>query len=53
VVGVAPLPSDSTPRSHGMWTLFLGLFLLVVILAGIAALFYGFDTAWAHLASPP
>jgi putative membrane protein len=53
VVGVAPLPSDSTPRYHGMWTLFLGLFLLVVILAGIAALFYGFDTAWAHLASPP
>jgi preprotein translocase subunit SecE len=29
------------------------LFLVVVILAGIAALFYGFDTAWAHLAAPP
>jgi putative membrane protein len=51
--GVEPLPSDPTPRYPMMWNLMLGTFLLVVVLAGIAALFYGFDTAWAHLASPP
>ncbi len=51
--GADPLPSDPAPRYPKMWTALLGLFLLVVVLAGIAALFYGFDTAWAHLASPP
>jgi putative membrane protein len=53
VPGVDPLPSGPTPRYPKMWTVLLGLFMVVVILAGIAALFYGFDTAWAHLASPP
>jgi putative membrane protein len=53
VPGVDPLPSDPTPRYPKMWTLLLALFLAVVVLAGIAALFYGFDTAWAHLANPP
>jgi putative membrane protein len=53
VPGVDPLPSDPTPRYPRMWTIFLGGFLLLVVLAGIAALFYGFDTAWAHLAAPP
>jgi putative membrane protein len=51
--GADPLPTDPTPRYPMMWNLFLGLFLAVVILAGIAALFYGFDSAWAHLANPP
>ncbi len=53
VPGADPLPTDPTPRYPKMWTLFLGLFLLVVVLAGIAALAYGFSSAWAHLASPP
>ncbi|MGI0070600.1 MAG: DUF981 family protein [Thermoplasmata archaeon] len=53
VPGADPLPSDPTPRYPKLWTSLLGLFLLLVVLAGIAALFYGFDTAWAHLASPP
>jgi putative membrane protein len=53
VPGVDPMPSDPIPRYPKMWTLFLGLFLAMVVLAGIAALFYGFDTAWAHLGSPP
>ncbi|MGA8542033.1 MAG: DUF981 family protein [Thermoplasmata archaeon] len=53
VPGADPLPSDPTPRYPLMWNLFLGLFLLMVVLAGVAALFYGFDSAWAHLASPP
>jgi putative membrane protein len=51
--GADPMPSDPTPRYPMMWTGLLGLFLLVVVLAGVAALFYGFDTAWAHLAAPP
>jgi uncharacterized membrane protein len=50
---VAPIPSDPTPRYPMMWNLLLGGFLLLVVLAGVAALFYGFDTAWAHLANPP
>src|SRR5580658_7266421 len=53
VPGLDPLPTDLTPRYPWMWNLFLGLFLVVVLLAGIAALFYGFDSAWAHLAAPP
>jgi putative membrane protein len=53
VPGVDPMPSDPVPRYPRMWTVFLGGFLLLVVLAGIAALFYGFDTAWAHLAAPP
>lgn len=53
VPGADPLPSEALPSYPRMWTLLLGLFLLVLILAGIAALFYGFDTAWAHLAAPP
>jgi uncharacterized membrane protein len=48
-----PLASAPTPRYPAAWNLALGLFLLVIVLAGIAALFYGFNTAWAHLASPP
>jgi uncharacterized membrane protein len=53
VPSAAPLPSDPTPAYPRMWTVFLGGFLLLVVLAGVAALFYGFDTAWAHLAAPP
>jgi putative membrane protein len=51
--GVDPLPTDPTPRYPIMWNVLLGAFLLLVVLAGVAALFYGFDSAWAHLASPP
>jgi len=53
VPNVDPLPTDPKPRYPLMWTLLIALFLIVVLLAGIAALFYGFDTAWAHLAAPP
>lgn len=53
VPGADPLPSDPKPRYPAMWTILLGLFMLVVVLAGVAALIYGFNTAWAHLGSPP
>ncbi len=48
-----PLPSTATPRYPWLWRLLLGLFLLALILAGIAAVAYGVAAAWAHLASPP
>jgi len=53
VPGADPLPSDPTPRYPMMWNLLLGAFLTLVVLAGIVALFYGFNAAWAHLAAPP
>jgi preprotein translocase subunit SecE len=36
-----------------LWSAVAALFLIVVVLAGIAAIFYGYDSAWKHLASPP
>jgi uncharacterized membrane protein len=51
--GVDPIPTAETPEYPWIWWIFIGLFLGVILLAGIAALFYGFDSAWAHLASPP
>jgi len=36
-----------------MWMVLLGLFLLIVVLAGVAAVIYGFTSVWAHLGSPP
>jgi uncharacterized membrane protein len=53
VPGADPLPVEDVSKYPMVWNLFAGLFLLVVVLAGIAALFYGFDAAWAHLAAPP
>jgi uncharacterized membrane protein len=53
IPGADPLPADAVAKYSMGWNLLLGLFLLVVVLAGIAALFYGFDAAWAHLAAPP
>jgi len=51
----SPLASEAKPRPQyrWMWTGLLGFFLLVVVLAGIAAVWYGFDIGWAHLAAPP
>jgi putative membrane protein len=48
-----PFPAGPVAQYPRVWSVFLGLFLLVVVLAGVAALFYGFDSAWAHLAAPP
>ena len=53
VPGADPLPSPPTPNYPWIWRILLGLFLLAVILAGLAAVFYGIDAAWGHLASPP
>ena len=53
--GAAPISSDPTPRPQFrmMWNFLIGFFLLVTALAAIAAIWYGFDIAWAHLAAPP
>ncbi|HTW40530.1 MAG TPA: DUF981 family protein [Thermoplasmata archaeon] len=48
-----PMPSDPTPKYPWMWRVFLGGFLLLVLLAGVAALYYGYNTAWGHLGAPP
>lgn len=53
VPGADPLPSSPTPDYPWIWRILLGLFMAVVILAGVAAVLYGIDAAWAHLASPP
>jgi uncharacterized membrane protein len=51
----SPLASDPTPRPQyrWMWIILIGIFLGVAVLAGIAAVWYGFDIGWAHLAAPP
>ncbi|HTT73233.1 MAG TPA: DUF981 family protein [Thermoplasmata archaeon] len=50
---VQPLPSGPKPDNPRMWMVLLGLFLLIVVLAGVAAVIYGFTSVWAHLGSPP
>lgn len=53
--GAAGDPSSTaTPSSIPMlWRIPLGLFLAMAVVAGIAALVLGFDTAWSHLAKAP
>ncbi|MGA7924315.1 MAG: DUF981 family protein [Thermoplasmata archaeon] len=53
VPGTDPLPSPPTPNYPWLWKVLLGLFMLAVILAGVAAVLYGIDIVWSHLASPP
>ena len=45
----APLASSTTPAFPRMWTVLIFLFLVVVVLAGVAAIWYGQDIAWGHL----
>jgi uncharacterized membrane protein len=51
--GVGPLPSGPKPDYPMMWTGWSFVFLIVVALAGVAAVAYGFTAAWSHLAGPP
>jgi len=51
--GADPLPTEPRPKYPKMWAAFLGLFLLVVFLAGLAAVLYGISSAWAHIGAPP
>ncbi len=48
-----PIGSAATPTSPRVWTTLLGIFLILVLLAGIAAAAYGLSAAWGHLESPP
>jgi len=50
---VTPIASALTPSSPRMWTVLLGLFVILVVLAGAAAAAYGLTAAWGHLESPP
>jgi uncharacterized membrane protein len=53
VPSVDPLPSPPAPAYPWIWRVLLGLFMAAVVLAGVAAVLYGINAAWAHLASPP
>lgn len=48
-----PIPSPAPPAFPRMWSAMLGLFLLIVVLAEVAAMHLGFRTARTHLESPP
>lgn len=48
-----PYHSEDKPAYPWMWNLWIGAFLVVVVCAGVAGVYYGFTAAWAHLASPP
>lgn len=52
-VQASPLPSGPVPSYPWLWRVLVGLFLVAVVLAGVASVAYGFTAAWAHLASPP
>ncbi len=53
VPGADPLPSGATPNYPWIWRALLGLFLAAVVLAGVAAVLYGINIVWGHLAAPP
>jgi putative membrane protein len=48
-----PIASALFPTYPRMWTVLLGLFMVMVVLAGVAAAAYGLSAAWGHLESPP
>lgn len=48
-----PVVSGPRPEMPRMWYGILIVFLVIVALAGIAAIAYGFTTAWAHLEHAP
>jgi putative membrane protein len=50
---LTPIASASTPTYPRLWTVLLGLFIVMILLAGIAAAAYGLSAAWGHLESPP
>ncbi len=50
---VTPLASAPTPAYPRLWAILLGLFIVMVVLAGIAAAAYGLNAAWGHLENPP
>jgi uncharacterized membrane protein len=53
IPGADPLPSPPTPNYPWIWRILLGLFMAAVFLAGLAAVLYGIDIVWSHLAAPP
>lgn len=44
-----PIASDPTPKYPMMWNLLIGIFMLTVFLAGLAAALYGLNIAWGHI----
>lgn len=50
---VQPFTDGPKPSYPVLWSAVAALFLVIVVLAGIAAIAYGYNTAWGHLANPP
>ena len=50
---LTPIASAPTPTYPRLWTVLLGIFIILVILAGVAAAAYGMSAAWGHLESAP
>lgn len=53
VPGTDSLPSPSTPNCPWLWRVLWGLFMIAIVLAGVATVLYGINAARAHFASPP
>ncbi len=51
--GSDPMPSTPIPEYPWIWRVLLTIFLVAIFFAGFAAVGYGIDAAWGHLASPP
>ena len=49
VPSVQPIASSPTPAYPRMWMGLLGFFMVVVFLAGLAAVLYGFSIVWSHV----
>jgi len=50
---VAPFTDGPKPSYPMLWSAVAALFLVMIVLAGIAAVAYGYTAAWGHLANPP
>ena len=48
-----PIASAGSPTSPRLWAALLGVFFVIVLLAGLAVAAYGLSAAWGHLESPP
>jgi uncharacterized membrane protein len=50
---LTPIASAPTPTYPRLWMVLLAIFIILVILAGVAAAAYGIASAWGHLESAP
>ncbi|HYK94069.1 MAG TPA: DUF981 family protein [Thermoplasmata archaeon] len=51
--GSSPLVTNPVQLYPRLWLAILAIFMVIVVLAGVAAIAYGFSSVWSHLGSPP